>query len=147
MASLTPVKGPGVIITLTDSQKNGDEILIADNGIIHYLDVLKVVNELYNAGAEAVDINSQRLGPGSDVRCVGSVILVDTVKIAPPVAIRAIGDPKTLMGAMNLPGGVFEELRSVDPAMVKIEPAKELLLPAYDGATSRKYAKEVEAAP
>lgn len=143
-AGLTGVEGPGVIVTLSDSRKTGEELLMAESGIIHFLDVLKVVNELWNAGAEAIDVNGHRVGPGTNFRCVGSVILVDTVKIASPVAIRAVGDNKTLYGAINLPGGALEELRQVDPGMVKVETVKALSLPPYDGTTTHKYAKPVE---
>lgn len=144
-AALTDVEGEGLIVTLSDSKKPVEEMMLASEGIVHYLDVLKVVNELFNAGAEAVAVNGIRIGPGTDLRCVGTTILVDAQKIAPPVEIQAIGETATLLGAMNMPGGILEELRTVDVNMVKIEPAKKLFLPAYDGATTFKVAKVPEA--
>ncbi|ARU40394.1 hypothetical protein CCB80_04260 [Armatimonadetes bacterium Uphvl-Ar1] len=143
-AGLTSLKGPGLIITLSDSKKPPEEMLIMDNGIIHYLDVLKTVNELFNSGAEAISVNGLRVGPRTDFRCVGSVILVDTQRIAPPVVIKAIGDTKTLLGAMNLPGGVLTDLRDLDPEMVKIEPASEIVVPAYEGSAGFKFAEVIE---
>ncbi|MFM9872685.1 MAG: DUF881 domain-containing protein [Fimbriimonadaceae bacterium] len=137
-AALTDLKGQGLIITLSDSKKPSDEMIV-ESGLVHYLDVLKVVNELFNAGAEAVAVNGLRIGPRTDFRCVGSTILVGTQKIAPPVVIQVVGETKTLLGAMNMPGGILAELRDVDPAMVKVEPAQELTLPAYDGATKFKF--------
>lgn len=146
-AGLTGLSGPGLIVTLSDSKKPPEELLIMDNGIIHYLDVLKTVNELFNSGAEAISVNGLRVGPRTDFRCVGSVILVDTQRIAPPVVIKALGDTKTLLGAMNLPGGVLTDLRDLDPEMVKIEPATSLTVPAYEGSTNFKRSKVVEAGP
>lgn len=143
-AGLTPLEGGGLIVTLTDSKKSVDDFLVADAAIVHYLDVLKTVNELFNAGAEAISVNGLRIGPRTDLRCVGTTILIDAQKIAPPITIQAIGDTKTLLGAMNMPGGILEELRSVDPAMVKVESAKKLLVPAYDGAATFKIAKVPE---
>ncbi len=136
-AALTPLKGEGLIVTLKDSKKPSDEMII-DSGLVHYLDVLKAVNELYNAGAEAIAVNGIRVGPRTDFRCVGTTILVSTTKIAPPIVIQAIGDTKTLLGAMNMPGGILTELRDVDSDMVTVEPAKELSIPAYDGSTKFK---------
>jgi uncharacterized protein YlxW (UPF0749 family) len=143
-AGLTPLQGEGLIVTLTDSKKSVDDFIVADAAIVHYLDVLKSVNELFNAGAEAIAVNGLRVGPRTDLRCVGTTIMVDAQKIAPPITIQAIGDSKTLLGAMNMPGGILEELRSVDPAMVRVEAAKELLLPAFDGSATFKIAKVPE---
>ena len=53
--------------------------------IIHDTDVLRVVNELWNAGAEAVTVNNRRVGPGTNYRCVGTTILV----VAPAGALFA----------------------------------------------------------
>ncbi|MDI9639961.1 DUF881 domain-containing protein [Kamptonema cortianum] len=145
-AALTEVEGPGIIVTLSDSKKPMGEMFTADAGIIHFLDVLKVVNELFNAGAEAIAVNGRRVGPQTDFRCVGTTILVDTDKIASPIEIKAIGETQTLLGAINMPGGVLEELRDVDPGMVKVEPADMLFLKPYDGILKFKSARVPEPA-
>lgn len=142
-AALTSLVGPGLTVTLNDSKKPSDELIPGDN-LVHYLDVLKTVNELFNAGAEGVAVNGLRVGPRTDFRCVGSTILVGAQKIAPPVVIQAVGDTKTLLGAMNMPGGVLTELRDIDPGMVTVEPAKELSIPAYDGTTKFRFSKVPE---
>ena len=67
--------------------------------------------------------------------------MVNDVKIASPVVIRAIGDPNTIMGAMNMPGGVLAEIRQTDPNMVQIEAVKNQELPEFVGNTTRKFAK------
>jgi len=135
-AGLTEVEGPGISITLRDSARPHDPFL-SENNIIHDFDVLRVVNELWNAGAEAVSVNNHRVGPGSNVRCVGSTILMDSVKIAPPIIIRGIGEPETMYSAVNMTGGVFQELRNTDPAMVQVETVKKMKFPAYAGSTSK----------
>ena len=145
LAGLTPLEGPGAQITLRDSAKGpqnfGGILTYTSDQIIHDLDVLKVVNELYATGAEAVSVNNRRVVSGTSFRCVGTTILVDGERIASPVVIRAIGEPQTLVGGMNLPGGVLSEIRQSDPAMVEITPMKEVQLPPFAGATERKYAK------
>lgn len=138
LAGLTEADGPGVTITLRDSTKELMNVPNLDK-IVHDTDVLKVVNELWASGAEGITVNNHRVVGGTSFRCVGPVIHVEGVPIASPVIIRAIGDPKTLMGGMNLPGGVLDEMRQIDPAMVQIESVKLHHFPAYSGPTSRHY--------
>lgn len=136
-AGLTDLEGPGVRVELKDSKKPASGIFPADL-IIHDVDVLKVVNELWNAGAEAVTVNNHRVVAGTAFRCVGSVILVDDVKIASPVVIRAIGDSSTLKGALELPEGVLSDLKEIDPAMVIVSKVDRQRLPAFTGSTTKR---------
>ncbi|MDR3688606.1 MAG: DUF881 domain-containing protein [Fimbriimonas sp.] len=145
-AGMTPVTGPGVVVTLRDSPKYagtgyGSTMMISPDATIHDVDALKVCNELVAAGAEAVSVNNLRMAGNSSLRCVGNTILVNDVKISSPVVVRAIGDPVTIMGAMNMPGGVLAEIRQMDPNMVQIEAVKSQELPAFVGNTTRKFAK------
>lgn len=159
-AGLTEVEGPGVLVTLSDGYSADDSSKPqsttpgqVDNNplttelIIHDQDILRVVNELYAAGAEAVSINNLRMVSTSSVRCVGNTVLIDGVRIASPIKIRAIGDSDTLLGALRMPGGIVEELRSVNPKMITLEAVKNMTLPAYSGSTSRRYAKVTTSAP
>jgi uncharacterized protein YlxW (UPF0749 family) len=141
-AGLTEVEGPGVTITLRDSTKpppvtdSKPEVVAQElNSIIHDDDVLKVVNELWASGAEAISVNNHRVSIGTSFRCVGPTILVDGARIASPVVIRAIGDSETLKGGLNIPGGILDQLRQQDPAMVEIETVKKHVLPAFTGST------------
>lgn len=141
-AGLTPVEGPGITITLKDSKK---ETALTDNDrIIHDSDVLRVVNELWAAGAEAIEINGDRMAAGSSVRCVGPVIHVDGRPIASPVMIRAIGNVDTLMGGMELPGGALDEIRQTDSDMVQIDRVKLHRFKAHTGSLTREFVKAVE---
>jgi uncharacterized protein YlxW (UPF0749 family) len=144
-AGLTDEEGPGLVVTLADSTKNEGAMTIGTpqnpDSVIHDRDVLHVSNELFAAGAEAVSVNNHRIAGTSSIRCVGNTILVNDVKIASPVIIRAIGDTDTLYGALNMPGGVLSEIRIYDPGMVQLEKAKMIHLPAYTGTTARKWAK------
>jgi uncharacterized protein YlxW (UPF0749 family) len=57
--------------------------------------------------------------------------------------VLAIGDPKTLIGALEMPGGALADLRSVDPEMVKIRRLDTVRIPAYSGSTQFRYARPV----
>jgi uncharacterized protein YlxW (UPF0749 family) len=147
-AGLTRVVGPGVVVTLRDSQKGNAGVSLnlglPSDAIIHDVDVLKVVNELIASGSEAVSVNDHRVAGNTSFRCVGTTILVNDIKIASPVVIRAIGDPSTLLGAMNMPGGVLAEIRQTDPTMVQIETVKSQQLPEFVGNTGHKFAKPLK---
>lgn len=131
-AGVVAVEGPGIVVTMQDSQHASSSPDIA-NYIVHEQDVRLVVNELRAAGAEAISINGQRLVSNSSIRCVGPTIIVNGIKSAAPFVISAIGDPATLEAALNLPGGVIHSLQD----FVQIEVSKQTLvrLPAYVGDT------------
>ena len=71
MLGLTDVTGPGVIVTLSDSKKDIASSLNPSQLLVHDLDVLSVINELKNAGAEAISINDQRIVPTTGIICGG----------------------------------------------------------------------------
>lgn len=136
-AGMTEVEGPGLTVTIEDNLNNNGGF--EQDQIIHDVDVLRVVNELWNAGAEAIAVNGNRVSVGTNFRCAGSVMYVGNVRIASPVVVQAIGDPKTLLGGMNLPGGILSELKSAG-CPTKVESVKKMRLPAYAGPTNTKFA-------
>lgn len=142
-AGLVDMHGPGLLVTLDDSkvprQKNEDP----NRFILHDEDVLRVVNELNDAGAEAVSINGQRLIGTSEIRCAGSVISINNTRTAPPVRISAIGDPAVLERALRLRGGVIDTL-ALWGIQVEIEKKQDLLVPAYKGPSQFQYAQPVQ---
>lgn len=146
VSALTEAIGAGVKVTLRDSDKVG-QAPDASATIVHDIDVLKVVNEMWSAGAEAIAIDDRRVGPGTTIRCVGPTVLVDQEKIATPIVIQAIGNQKNLMGGLQIPGGIIQELRQVDPSMVKVEVINQMKLPAWTGTTTWKYARVPEDNP
>lgn len=105
----TKVKGPGVTVTLSDAKYDPEEEN-ANNYIVHEHHVFKVINELYIAGASAVAINGQRLKHDSYILCNGPVIQIDGIEYPAPFEITAIGDPEVLSSAMNITGGVKDQL-------------------------------------
>ncbi|KPD01228.1 hypothetical protein LR69_00385 [Geobacillus sp. BCO2] len=92
----------------------------ATNYIVHEQHVWKVVHELLISGAEAVAINGQRISHRSYIVCNGPVIEVDGTQHAAPFVISAIGNPNVLMSALELPGGIVDELAE-DHIDVKVE--------------------------
>ncbi len=103
------VKGKGVEVTLSDASYVPSEQNV-NNYIVHENHVFNVVNELLIAGASAVSINGQRLTKESYIVCNGPVITIDGNQFPAPFVIRAIGDPDVLYPALNIAGGVKDQL-------------------------------------
>jgi len=119
------VKGKGVKITLSDGAYNPKEDNV-NNYLVHEHHVFKVVNELYISGAAAVAINGQRLTSHSYIVCNGPVITVDGVQYPAPFIITAIGEPDVLSSALNLSGGVKDQLVN-DNLVFTLEKANDLV--------------------
>jgi uncharacterized protein YlxW (UPF0749 family) len=105
------VTGPGIKVTLADAKpKTGSDPVGPTQtnlaGAVRDSDVQLAVNALWAAGAEAVSINGQRLGPTSTVRTAGQAILVDFQPVSSPYDISAIGSQDTLSKRFLADSGV-----------------------------------------
>lgn len=137
------VTGPGVTVVLSDADKNRSASLNDNNYIIHDEDLLKVVNELRDAGAEAIAINGERLIATSEIRCTGSTVSVNNNRYAAPYTVTAIGNAKELEDALRLRGGVVDSL-AIWSISCEITQQDSLTIPAYTGGAELKYAKPAE---
>lgn len=95
----TAVHGPGLVISLDDAPATNDAPAADTQGKVLSRDLFLVVNALWAAGAEAIAINGQRLGPRSPIRFAGAAILVNYRPLSPPYVVSAIGDPDALPAA------------------------------------------------
>lgn len=133
IAGELPATGPGVVVTVEDSSEG-------NVGIDH---VLNGIEELRNAGAEAIEINdSVRVVAQTALEDGPEGIVVDGVQLTPPYTIEAIGDPHTLERALNFTGGFVQSvegeavggevrIRQVDDPSVEIATTAEPLQPEY----------------
>ncbi|MCI0688855.1 MAG: DUF881 domain-containing protein [Sporichthyaceae bacterium] len=75
---------------------------------IYDTDLQRLVNGLWSAGAEAVAINGQRIGPMTAIRAAGDAILVGYRPLTRPYTVEAIGDTRTLEADfVDGPGGLW----------------------------------------
>lgn len=139
-AGLLPVEGPGVVVTIDDSKRPMKPGENPNLYLIHDDDILKVINELWAAGAEAIAINAQRLVIGSEIRCAGPTLSVNNSRYSPPYEIKAVGDPKTLETALKMRGGVIETLQFWG-IQVNVKLVQNLQVPAYKGAKKYEFAR------
>ncbi len=139
-AGMTDVVGPGIEVVLEDSTAaniSGDE---ADY-LIHDSDILSVVNELRDAGAEALSLNGNRILATSEIRCSRGRWSPSTDGApARPFVIDAIGDTDTMFNALMMRNGVVDVLKQWS-IQVSVTEVDELLVPAYDGTIEYRYAQ------
>jgi uncharacterized protein YlxW (UPF0749 family) len=139
IAGLENVNGPGVLITL-DDLKFGETVGFP---LISHDKLLLLVNELNAAGAEAISINGQRVISSTEIRQAGTHININTVEFAPPFEVKAIGDPKTLEGAVMMRGGIIEDIQNSEIA-VTVTQEQIIKIAKYNGVIEKKFAKVVK---
>lgn len=144
-AGLVPLQGPGIVVVIDDSKRPTKPGENPNLYLIHDDDILKVINELWAAGAEAISINGQRLVANTEIRCAGPTLSVNNARYSPPYEISVIGEPQTLESSLKLRGGVVETLQfwGIQVSVKKPEIVK---IPAYKGAFTFQYAKPAEEA-
>ena len=110
LAGTVPATGPGIRVTVADP-KGGFTLT-------HLLDG---VEELRNAGVEAMEINDQvRVVAQTSFEDDPAGIRVDGMLLKPPYVIDAIGDPDTLTGALDFQGGFVDDVK-LDGGSVQIK--------------------------
>ncbi len=95
-----PAEGPGVEITLTEP-----------DGTITAASLLNMLEELRNAGAEAVQLNDIRLTASSYFLTTDDGVEVDGRVVSAPYRWVAIGEPQTLATALGIPGGAVSTVQ------------------------------------
>lgn len=142
LAGLVDLKGEGVVITLYDSTSTSSDLSL-EAGLVHDTDLVAVVTELKAAGAEAISINGQRIIATTPIRCVGPTIQINSVKVAAPYHIKAIGNAQYLESALNIRGGIVSNLRSYG-ITIEITRQSDIQIEKYDGNFKLRTAEVVE---
>ncbi|MEU6274492.1 DUF881 domain-containing protein [Streptomyces populi] len=105
LSGATDVHGPGVKLVVDDAKEasaGGDAgdpretSGFSDTGRVRDRDMQRVVNGLWESGAEAISVNGQRLTALSAIRAAGDAILVDNKPLVPPYTVLAVGDGQRL---------------------------------------------------
>lgn len=118
-AGLSPVTGQGISI-LVSGPIGGDG-------------VEDLLNELRNAGAEAVAVDGVRIVTGTVVAGAPGALSVENAAIGTTFEIRAIGSPQILTGTLTRTGGVVAQVGATYPdAQLTVTPLDSMTLPATD---------------
>ncbi|MBE5819422.1 MAG: DUF881 domain-containing protein [Clostridiales bacterium] len=136
---LTDVKGKGIIINLDDNREVDEtEVLNISSYLVHEEDLLQIINELFNAGADAISINNQRVVSTTAILCDGNIIRVNGEIISVPITIKAIGYPESLYYALMRPQGYLDVMQK-DGVIVKVEKSDDITISKYEGVYNYDY--------
>jgi uncharacterized protein YlxW (UPF0749 family) len=137
LSGATQVRGPGVKLVVDDAKNTAqgggprESSGFSDTGRVRDRDMQRVVNGLWESGAEAVAINGQRLTALSAIRAAGDAILVDNRPLVPPYTVLAVGDGKKLSIAFrdSADGLYLDALRKNFGIRTSISTEEEVRLP------------------
>jgi uncharacterized protein YlxW (UPF0749 family) len=114
-----PATGPGVVITI--------------RGPIDRVGVEDLVNELRNAGAEAIAVSDARMVPGVIISGGPGRLAAGDTPLEDPFEIVAIGPPDKLTGSLTRSGGIIAQLAATLPeVVVEVTPIDRVDVPATD---------------
>jgi len=121
-------QGPGLTITIRDPD---DEVRVSD--------VVDAIQELRGAGAETMQIDDVRIGVSSAITGRPGELMVDGRPITAPYEFVVIGAPESMQTALNIPGGVVQDLTR-QGASVDIAPADQVVVDALRPLDTPEYA-------
>jgi uncharacterized protein YlxW (UPF0749 family) len=154
LSGATAVHGPGVKLVVNDAKDAGaggdgdprETTGFSDTGRVRDRDMQRVVNGLWESGAEAVSINGQRLTALSAIRAAGDAILVDNKPLVPPYTVLAVGDGQRLSTRFqNSADGLYlDALQESYGVRTAISAEDDLRLPAAPSVIVRTAQPSIE---
>jgi uncharacterized protein YlxW (UPF0749 family) len=142
----TPLSGPGLIVRLSDAPST-DQSTNQSDSRIQDVDLQEVVNALWDAGAEAISINGQRLVGTSAIRNAGNAVLVNFRVLTSPYEVDAIGDASPMQSSF-LASDIarhFKTWEQVYGLGFAVEHPSTVQVPAYTGSVRFRYAQVQQA--
>lgn len=136
LAGTVPATGPGVVVTISDPQ-----------GSVRVPDLVNAIQELRDAGAEAMQINDHRVTVSTAFTGTPGQIKAGSSKITHPITIRAIGDAQTLKTALTFRGGMKSTIEKRPGAEVIIETKRSVKVSAVVAGKPSRFASPVSTAP
>ncbi|WP_416972958.1 DUF881 domain-containing protein [Streptomyces sp. 4F14] len=140
LSGAVAVHGPGVKLVVDDAKEATtgggadprETSGFSDTGRVRDRDLQRVVNGMWESGAEAVSVNGQRLTALSAIRAAGEAILVDNKPLVPPYTVLAVGDGDKLSTRFqNSADGLYlNALQENYGIRTAISTEKDLRLPA-----------------
>lgn len=138
LLGLTEVKGSGVIIRLDENREvNEEEIIDINSYLVHDGDLIHIVNELFNVGADAISINGKRIVSTTAIQCDGNIIRVNDEIVGVPIEIKAICYPAATYN-LRRKGGYLSLMVS-GGVIVEMEESDDITIPKYEGVYQYQY--------
>jgi uncharacterized protein YlxW (UPF0749 family) len=111
----------------------GPGVSILVHGPIDGTGIQDLINELRNAGAEAMAIDDIRIVPGVVSTGAAGEVMLDGAPLADPFTIQAIGAPDKLTGSLTRSGGIIAQLAATQPKVgVDVTPLDHITVPSSE---------------
>jgi uncharacterized protein YlxW (UPF0749 family) len=130
LAGVVPARGPGVSVRIADPE-----------GVFEFELLLDLVQELRDAGAEAIAVNGRRVGGTTAFSVRDGAVTVDGHTVGQPYEVVAIGDPATLEVGLKIPGGAIDTLDALDGTKINVERRSDVRVPALERPPEFKAAR------
>lgn len=130
LAGTVAATGPGVQVTVTDPEHTVTADVLLDT-----------MQELRDAGAEAMQVNAVRLTASSWFTDSGPGVVADGTPLRAPYVFLAIGDPHTLADAMAIPGGVVDSVAGRSGATADVLQRPRVVVDALRPLSTPRYAR------
>lgn len=137
------VHGEGVIVYIDDGTRELVEGENPNDVLVHDMDILMIINDLNNAGAEVISVNGQRIINTSAITCSGYTIRINEQFFARPFEIRAIGDSKRMAAALVGPEGMGTYLKDYG-VIFKLKIKEDIKIPKYSEEQINAYMTKVK---
>lgn len=143
-AGYTDLAGPGVVVIVSDGERDLQSGEDPNTLIVHDYDIRALIDDLRNAGAEAIAINNQRILLGkTELYCTGPTIRINNQVFAQPYVITAIGNRDRLIEVTEGPSGYAGLLRQIG-LYVEVNSSINVKIPAYSGYKNPLYLNLME---
>ena len=109
LAGTVPVEGPGVVVQ------------VANTSTVTAQDMVHMLEELRNAGAEAIELSTVRVVASTYFSQTDDGLVVDGVVIGAEHEWRVIGDADTIVPALEIPNGAIDTFTSRDATVEVVE--------------------------
>jgi hypothetical protein len=153
LAGLTPVEGPGLVVTLANSPKKPPKGVDQRELMVGEQDVNAVLNALRAGGSEALAIagkdgkRPERVLAWTAVRADRKGVEVHDASLQPPFRLLAIGDPKRLREELYRSEGVVRRLGLDTLEMIRVEESERIEIPAAQKPVELRFARAISNEP
>jgi uncharacterized protein YlxW (UPF0749 family) len=130
LTGTVPARGPGIVLVVDDP-----------HGEVHADVLVDAIEELRDAGAEAMQLSGVRVVASTAIVDGPGGVVVDGHPISPPYRLAAIGDRRTLAGALGIPGGVLDTVDGQQGARASVVQSPTVTITALRPLEEPRYAR------
>jgi uncharacterized protein YlxW (UPF0749 family) len=141
LIGLTETKGSGLAIKIDDSKN----VLTSSDSIAHAADLRDLVNFLWGMGAQAIEINNERIVFPTSIDCIVNTVMINLTKTTSPFTVKVIGNGQKIKEQLEIESNLSNLHKRVkDEGLIfEIKEEQDITIAPYNGSYNIEYAKIV----